>query len=118
MAEKALKNKRNYSLEPMNPYERRIIHTAVQEIEGAKSWSEGEENNRHVVIGPEGGEVRRRGDGKGRNGSYRGGKRYGDRKPSSQKNDRPREKAAAPAEPAQVKKDAGTTALYGRIEVK
>ena len=36
----------------MNPYERRIIHTAVQDIEGAKSWSEGEELARHVVIGP------------------------------------------------------------------
>lgn len=40
------------SLEPMNPYERRIIHTAVQEIKGATSWSVGSEPNRHVVIGP------------------------------------------------------------------
>ena len=40
------------SLEPMNPYERRIIHTAVQEIQGATSWSVGSEPNRHVVIGP------------------------------------------------------------------
>lgn len=40
------------SLEPMNPYERRIIHTAVQEVKGATSWSVGSEPNRHVVIGP------------------------------------------------------------------
>ncbi len=42
-----------HSFEPMNPYERRIIHTAVQEIEGATSWSEGENARRHVVIGPD-----------------------------------------------------------------
>ena len=51
MAEKALATGRKQSLEPMNPYERRIIHTAVQEVEGAISWSEGEDMNRHVVIG-------------------------------------------------------------------
>ncbi len=43
---------RKTSLEPMNPYERRIIHTAVQEVKGATSWSVGSEPNRHVVIGP------------------------------------------------------------------
>ncbi len=42
---------RRQSLEPMNPYERRIIHTTVQEIEGVTSWSVGSEPNRHVVIG-------------------------------------------------------------------
>ena len=47
-----LKTGRNTSLEPMNPYERRIIHSAVQQVEGAKSWSIGENINRHVVIGP------------------------------------------------------------------
>lgn len=56
LAAKAVKSGRNNSLEPMNPYERRIIHTAVQEIEGATSWSEGQDQARHVVIGPEGGE--------------------------------------------------------------
>ena len=56
IANKAVKSGRNCSLEPMNPYERRIIHTAVQTVEGAKSWSEGEDLNRHVVIGPVDGE--------------------------------------------------------------
>ena len=56
LASKAVKFGRNNSLEPMNPYERRIIHTAVQEVEGATSWSEGKDQARHVVIGPEGGE--------------------------------------------------------------
>ena len=56
MANKALKTGRNYALEPMNPYERRIIHAAVQQVEGVKSWSEGEHINRHILIGPESGE--------------------------------------------------------------
>ncbi len=43
---------RRNSLEPMNPYERRIIHTTVQEMEGVISWSVGSDPNRHVVIGP------------------------------------------------------------------
>lgn len=43
---------RRHSLEPMNPYERRIIHTAVQSVNGATSWSVGSEPNRYVIIGP------------------------------------------------------------------
>lgn len=52
VAGQAARTGRRTSLEPMNPYERRIIHTAVQEIEGATSWSVGSEPNRHVIIGP------------------------------------------------------------------
>lgn len=48
----AAKNGRKTSLEPMNPYERRIIHTAVQKVEGATSFSVGSEPQRHVVIAP------------------------------------------------------------------
>ena len=43
---------RRNSLEPMNPYERRIIHTTIQEMEGVVSWSVGSDPSRHVVIGP------------------------------------------------------------------
>lgn len=46
----AAKTGRSTSLEPMNPYERRIIHTAVQKVQGATSYSVGAEPNRHVVI--------------------------------------------------------------------
>ncbi len=49
---------RRYTFEPMNPYERRIIHTAVQEVEGVTSRSVGNGMDRRVVIEPEGG-VRR-----------------------------------------------------------
>lgn len=82
IAAKAVKIGRNCSLEPMNPYERRIIHTAVQTVEGAKSWSEGEDLNRHVVIGPVDGErpmPRRPYNPRGPRKPYGGDKPYGDK---------------------------------------
>ncbi|MBR0407472.1 MAG: protein jag [Clostridia bacterium] len=50
MANRAQKTGRKVSLEPMNPYERRIIHYALQQTEGVTTHSEGDEPNRHVVI--------------------------------------------------------------------
>lgn len=49
-SDKVLKYGRNVTFEPMNPYERRIIHTAVQEIEGVVSYSVGTDAARRVVI--------------------------------------------------------------------
>ncbi|HZJ75335.1 MAG TPA: RNA-binding cell elongation regulator Jag/EloR [Clostridia bacterium] len=53
--ERVLKYGRNSVLDPMNPYERRIIHTTVQEISGVESHSIGEGDSRRVVITPTGG---------------------------------------------------------------
>ena len=50
MANRALRTGRKVSLEPMNPYERRIIHYALQQADGVTTHSEGDEPNRHVVI--------------------------------------------------------------------
>lgn len=50
MAAKALKYNKSVMLEPMNPYERRIIHSEIQSIEGVSTNSIGSENNRKVVI--------------------------------------------------------------------
>ncbi|WP_313233049.1 RNA-binding cell elongation regulator Jag/EloR [Tissierella praeacuta] len=50
MAEKAKYVKRPIKLEPMNPYERRIIHSALQNIQGITTYSEGDEPYRRVVI--------------------------------------------------------------------
>lgn len=50
MAEKVLKYKKSITLEPMNPYERRIIHSEVQNIEGVSTNSIGAENNRRIVL--------------------------------------------------------------------
>ena len=54
MANQSLRTHRNMTLEPMNPFERRIVHTAVQDIDGVTSWSVGEEPFRKVVIGNKG----------------------------------------------------------------
>ena len=115
MAYRAVKSGRNSSLEPMNPYERRIIHTAVQTVEGAKSWSEGEDLGRHVVIGPEGGErPQRRGDRRGPNPGRRNNfdrDRRGPRPPRT--NQRPQ----APRAEGPKSDDPGAP-IYGKIEVK
>lgn len=50
IARTTLKTGRNSTLEPMNPYERRIIHSVVSEIDGVYSKSIGEEPNRKVVV--------------------------------------------------------------------
>ena len=74
------KTGRRNSLEPMNPYERRIIHTTVQQMEGVISWSVGSDDRRHVIIGPsddnpnkdKGGERSERRGGRNRGGRGRG----------------------------------------------
>ena len=53
VSNQVLRTGRNRTLEPMNPYERRIIHTAVQDIEGVTSHSVGEGSGRRVVISSE-----------------------------------------------------------------
>ena len=50
MANRAVKTGRRVSMEPMNPYERRILHSALQGNPAVTTHSEGEEPNRHVVI--------------------------------------------------------------------
>ena len=50
MANRATRTGRRVSLEPMNPYERRIIHYALQQNQLVTTHSEGDEPNRHVVI--------------------------------------------------------------------
>ena len=65
-AEYVLRTGRRHTFEPMNPYERRIIHTAIQEIDGVESRSVGYNQDRKVVIEPVGG-VKRSG------GNYRRG---------------------------------------------
>lgn len=50
MASRVLKYKKSVMLEPMNPYERRIIHSEIQNIEGVSTNSIGSENNRKIVI--------------------------------------------------------------------
>ncbi len=50
MANRAVKTGRKVVMEPMNPYERRILHSALQQNNAVTTHSEGDEPNRHVVI--------------------------------------------------------------------
>lgn len=49
---KVYKTGRPMAMEPMNPYERRIFHSALQDFRGVTTHSEGEEPNRRVIIEP------------------------------------------------------------------
>jgi spoIIIJ-associated protein len=53
LARKALKSGRSVRLEPMNPYERKVIHATLQKVDGVTTRSEGEEPYRRVIIDKE-----------------------------------------------------------------
>ncbi len=53
LASRVRKSNRSITLEPMNPYERRIVHSEVQNIEGVSTYSIGSDDNRKIVICPE-----------------------------------------------------------------
>ena len=53
LAQKAIRLQKKIMLEPMNPYERRIIHAKLSEYEGVKTTSEGKEPNRYIVVVPD-----------------------------------------------------------------
>ena len=110
-SEKVLKYGRNVTFEPMHPYERRIIHTAVQEIEGVTSHSVGSDSARRVVItlkeGVKPTHPSRGGYGRGRGGYNKG---RGGRGNSS-----PRKDAAAPSRAPRTDAGAEKVSLYGKI---
>ena len=50
VAAKVVRNRRNVTLEPMNAYERHVIHTALQDVEGVTTYSMGTEPHRRVIV--------------------------------------------------------------------
>lgn len=81
LAAKAVKFGKKIKLEPMNPYERRIIHSALSESEEVKTQSEGKEPNRYVVVVPNNLKPYKKFDKKPYNKNYKGGdKSYSDKK--------------------------------------
>ena len=122
IAARALKTGRSQELEPMNPYERRIIHSAVSAVEGVHSESRGEGADRRVVIYPDNPAPRapRKGRG-GRPGQNRGRGGRGPRAPRTPERefaDKPRtgEGPTAPRRTESIN-DAEGFALYGKIEL-
>ncbi len=106
IAAQALEAGKCRTLEPMNPYERKIIHTAIQNIEGVESASFGEGVDRRVVIAPTGVELKPR-MGNNRNGRGRTDRRgKGNRRPQS---------SVVSTTPAREPKKDSDIPLYGKI---
>lgn len=116
-ANRVAKYGKNVTLEPMNPYERRIIHTAVQDIEGVTSHSVGSDADRRVVITlkegvkptnpPRSGYGKKGGYNKGGRGGYNKSRRGAPRNNNN----------AAPRETRSPRTDVGaaSVSLYGKI---
>ena len=85
ISKSVLRTGRSIALEPMNPYERRIIHSAVTEIDGVSSHSIGEEPNRKVIITNDSAPAYKRDDKNAR--SFRSGGRF-DRSDRGDRGDR------------------------------
>ena len=139
LANQAVRTGKSTTLEPMNPYERRIIHGAVSGVKGATSSSIGVEPNRRVVIsaidGPKGGShsggSRSGGNRRPRNNSGRSGGRSGDsreRAPRGRRLEDPpaiggpvHHEGSSPAHRAEVneleKELLAGEKLYGKIEL-
>ena len=107
IASQALAAGKCRTLEPMNPYERKIIHTAIQNIDGVESASFGEGDQRRVVIAPTGVELKPRMNNRNSRGrNDRRGNRDNRRKPQS--------KTVTSAPTREPKKDSDIP-LYGKI---
>lgn len=117
------KTGRSVTLEPMNPYERRIVHTAVQSIRGAKSHSVGEDSSRCVVISPDENYKPYRkpykDNSKGYGSKNKGGyQKRGDHRPRN--NNRPNSGSgfSKPSSDRQPHKEYSNVQLYGQVDKK
>lgn len=119
-AAKVLKYGRNVVLDPMNPYERRIIHTAIQEIEGVESHSVGSDSERKVVITLTDGFKPTHADNRGYNNrGGKGGNNRGYNNRGGRGGDRDRNRQQQPAAPQRApRSDIGSASRYGKIEPK
>ncbi|MCM1543752.1 MAG: Jag N-terminal domain-containing protein [Ruminococcus sp.] len=111
-ASKVLKYGRNFTFEPMNPYERRIIHTTVQEIEGVTSHSVGSDSERRVVITLADGVKPTHPSRGGYNNRGRGGRQNNNRRRNNNNN---APKSDAPQRAPKTDAGAAGVSLYGKI---
>ena len=84
VAKSVLRTGRSQPLEPMNPYERRVIHSAISKIEGVSSRSVGEEPYRKIIISSN----NPRPNNRRRNNDRRDGGRRGDNRRNNRNRDR------------------------------
>ena len=107
MAAKVIKSGRFYSFEPMNPYERRIIHATIGTIEGVRSESKGEGSQRRVVVYSTA--PRKQASSKKGGRNSKGGNRRDRREKPAPQVQKTRE--------TKLVDDFGGTGLYGKIEL-
>ncbi|MDR1628687.1 MAG: Jag N-terminal domain-containing protein [Oscillospiraceae bacterium] len=124
-ASQVLRYGRQSSLEPMNPYERRLIHTAIQEIKGVTSYSVGADAERRVVIAlQEGFTPTHAKGGGGRGGNNRNNNNYNRNKNSNGNNNnrgnynKSNNHQGNRNDQRTTAKDAAAVSLYGKIEPK
>ena len=122
LAHKVKRIHRPVYLEPMNPYERRVIHTEIQEIEGVKSHSIGSDSDRRVVISLEEGVKPTHGgnQNRGRGGYHnnRGGRGRDIKGPKRDFNNHSSREKNQPSPSRAPHRDVGAAPLYGKIEPK
>ncbi len=114
ISKQVIKTGRNSVLEPMNPYERRIIHAVISEIEGVSSKSVGEDPNRKVIIMST--NAKRSNQGRG----GKGGRGRDDHNRRRRENDRvaePSEEKTEHISDEEYLKMLGDGALYSKIEL-
>lgn len=131
-AEKVKKYGRNISLDPMNPSERRIIHTIIQGIEGVESFSVGSDSARRVIVAPTEGNRKNNNynnnnNDRRRNDNYKGNKgnndfKGGNRGGGHNQNNNSRGNSRPPAQQQQQQQrpprsDVQNASRYGRIDV-
>lgn len=102
-AKQVLRTGRKVTLEPMNPYERHIIHTAIQGIEHVSTHSVGSNIDRRVVVTPDEGYEKK------------GGNSYGGRRDNRGRRPQ-REKYVPQGEPREARKDSADAPMYGVIK--
>lgn len=108
---------RKVTLEPMNPFERRIIHTAISEMEGLQSFSIGSDADRRVVIALEDGveplnpQGNRNNNRRGGYNNRRGGNRNGGNRNRSSRDE-------VPSAPTRAPRADSAGVLYGKIEAR
>ncbi len=129
IASQVLRRGRSITLEPMNPYERRIIHATISSIEGVESKSVGDEPRRRVVVSPSGGAKdpvkteKNRKNGKNRSSKEEHGEKnsYPKEKRGRHQSGSGRREKKEPYVPTRERETApaesGSSALYSKIEL-
>ncbi len=129
LANSVIKSGRSTTLEPMNPYERRIIHATISEINGVTSSSVGEEPNRRVVISSTSPAPQRSAEGKSAGSDNKGGRGGRSGKNGGRRDDRRggkggrggRREKPAPYQESSKREvppaEAANQPLYGKIEI-